>query len=95
MSIRGESRRRNASHKSRLDSPLLINGALLRHGAPFVFIGCSAATELFGSTFTELSEEAVGPPANLTSVRSGSECYLKGEKKSEAAVWERYTALRS
>lgn len=32
---------------SRLDSLLLINGALLRHGAPFMFIGCSAVNGLF------------------------------------------------
>lgn len=44
--------------RSRLDSPLLINGALLRHDAPFMFIGCSAVAELFGYTFTDRSEKA-------------------------------------
>lgn len=56
--------------KSRLDSPLLINGALLRHDAPFTFIGYSAATELSGYTFTDRSEkrqclcDRYRPPAN-------------------------------
>lgn len=39
-------------------TPLLINGALLRHDAPFMFIGCSAVTELFGYTFTDRSEKS-------------------------------------
>lgn len=43
--------------RSRLDSPLLINGALLRHDAPFMFIGCSAVTELFGYIFTDRCEK--------------------------------------
>lgn len=47
--------------RSRLDSPLLINGALLRHDAPFMFIGCSAVIELFGYTFTDRSEKAASP----------------------------------
>ena len=42
--------------RSRLDSPLLINGALLRHDVPVMFIGCSVVTELFGCTFTDRSE---------------------------------------
>lgn len=41
--------------RSRLDSLLLINGALLRHGAPFMFIGCSAVNGLFSCTFTDRS----------------------------------------
>lgn len=43
--------------RSRLDSPLLINGALLRHDAPFMFIGCSVVTELFGYIFTDRCEK--------------------------------------
>lgn len=35
----------------RLDSQLLIYGALLRHDAHFMMIGCLAVNELFGCTF--------------------------------------------
>ena len=50
----------------RLDSALLINGALLRHDAPFMFIGCSAVTELFGYTFTDRRDKSSCPSASLT-----------------------------
>lgn len=57
--------------RSRLDSPLLINGALLRHGAPFMFIGCSAVTELFGCTLSDRSEKAAALSASLNARTTG------------------------
>ncbi|CAJ1068713.1 hypothetical protein NQZ68_008616%2C partial [Xyrichtys novacula] len=45
--------------RSRLDSPLLINGALLRHDAPFMFIGCSPNCL---ATFTDRSEREKQAP---------------------------------
>ncbi len=73
--------------RSRLDSPLLINGALLRHDAPFMFIGCSAVTELFGYTFTDRSEKAAAPlPPLRTDHRPPSPLSLYPELQFERSV---------
>lgn len=62
--------------RSQLDSPLLINGALLRHDAPFMFIGCSAVTKLLYfilPTVLKSSSLAAsvthGPPATVFLLR--------------------------
>lgn len=56
--------------QSRLDSPLLINGALLRHDAPFMFIGCPGRLVILLPTSLrrrQLLSDSVtyGPPASV------------------------------
>lgn len=72
--------------RSRLDSPLLINGALLRHDVPVMFIGCSVVTELFGCTFTDRSGGKKKQPTFYTDRRPPSSLSVTPELQFEGSV---------